>query len=76
MLDWKNHQLRAFIPKDGVLVLAEECRTWTLPTMDKFAVMKIPYFVKAAMALVFVEEEFHHLVAHPAPDVLNSAAFK
>eukprot|EP00961_Rhodomonas_salina_P042608 572788-Rhodomonas_salina.1 len=38
--------------------------------------MKIQWFMKAAMALLFEDEEFHQLVNHPTLDVLTSAPFK
>eukprot|EP00961_Rhodomonas_salina_P030872 415196-Rhodomonas_salina.1 len=38
--------------------------------------MNIDYFIAAAESLVLTTNKFDYLVAHPTPDVLNSAAFK
>eukprot|EP00961_Rhodomonas_salina_P205541 2774431-Rhodomonas_salina.1 len=65
---WKDHPLKHFILKDGILPGPQEWRTWLLPTSDKFDVMLLPWFIKTAESLVFVDEEFQQIVAHPALD--------
>ena len=56
----------------------EQWRTWLIQANDKLDAMEEAWFESASMSLVFVDETFHEIVAHPALDVSNppDAAFK
>eukprot|EP00961_Rhodomonas_salina_P227383 3074200-Rhodomonas_salina.1 len=70
----KENQLSKFDPAE-VIATAEEWQTWTIQTFDKFNAMEYPFFIPAAEALVFEDEQFHELVAHPVPDVFTDPIF-
>ena len=60
-----------------VTVPTPECwKTWTISTSDKMEAMEFDFFIATSEALVFIDDEFENIVAHPLPDVLGSAAFK
>ena len=75
---WKDHSLLNFQP-EGDIPTFEEWRTWGLSTFDKLDAMNEEWFSEAADSLILIDDEFHHLVAHPAADVVSpapDAAFK
>eukprot|EP00961_Rhodomonas_salina_P027466 371581-Rhodomonas_salina.2 len=73
---WRENALRKLMPSDGVLVSRKDWTSWVLSSTDKFEGMNIDYFIASAEGLVLTNYKFEYLVAHPAPDVLNSPEFK
>ena len=72
---WKENQLKIFEVKDVIPVLSD-WKTWTISTLAKMDAMDELWFPSASESLVFVDDEFHNIVAHQAIDNVTTIPFK